>query len=51
VRELENARLHAIAFRHGDVIGVESLPPQLHARGRSDGAPTHPRAIRRTCCR
>ena len=38
VRELENALLHAIAFRHGDVIGVESLPPQLHARGRSDGA-------------
>jgi two-component system response regulator HydG len=33
VRELENALLHAIAFRHGDVIGVESLPPQLRTRG------------------
>jgi DNA-binding NtrC family response regulator len=32
VRELENALLHAIAFHHGDAIGVESLPPQLRAR-------------------
>jgi DNA-binding NtrC family response regulator len=35
VRELENALLHAIAFRQGDVIGVESLPPQLARRGAS----------------
>jgi DNA-binding NtrC family response regulator len=35
VRELENALLHAIAFRQGDVIGVESLPPQLARRGGS----------------
>jgi len=32
VRELENALLHAIAFHHGDVIGVESLPQQLRTR-------------------
>jgi DNA-binding NtrC family response regulator len=42
VRELENALLHAIAFRHGDVIGVESLPPQLHKRGASSAAPDAP---------
>ena len=38
VRELENALLHALAFHHGDVIGRESLPPQIHARAPS-GAP------------
>jgi DNA-binding NtrC family response regulator len=32
VRELENAVLHAIALHHGDVIGAESLPPQIAGR-------------------
>jgi DNA-binding NtrC family response regulator len=32
VRELENALLHAIAFHHGNVIGVESLPPHIGTR-------------------
>ena len=32
VRELENALMHAIALRHGDVIGPESLPSQIGVR-------------------
>jgi DNA-binding NtrC family response regulator len=32
VRELENALLHAIAFHHGDKIGVEDLPAHIGAR-------------------
>jgi two-component system response regulator HydG len=39
VRELENALLHAMAFHHGDVIGRESLPPQVLSRGRPDAHP------------
>jgi DNA-binding NtrC family response regulator len=39
VRELENAIMHAIALHHGDVIGPESLPPQIAPRARS--APSH----------
>ncbi|HEX3476592.1 MAG TPA: sigma-54 dependent transcriptional regulator [Kofleriaceae bacterium] len=42
VRELENALLHAIAFRHGDAIGVESLPAQIRTRERSDGTAEAP---------
>jgi len=38
VRELENALLHAIAFHHGDTIGLESFPAQLGLRERP-GAP------------
>jgi two-component system response regulator HydG len=34
VRELENALMHAIALRHGDVIGAESLPQQIGMRAR-----------------
>jgi DNA-binding NtrC family response regulator len=44
VRELEHALLHAIAFHHGDVIGVESLPPQLGARGQPPGTADAPAA-------
>src|SRR5207302_9358830 len=32
VRELENALMHAIALRQGDVIMPESLPPTIAAR-------------------
>jgi DNA-binding NtrC family response regulator len=32
VRELENALLHAIAFHHGDVIGLHALPPRIGGR-------------------
>jgi DNA-binding NtrC family response regulator len=39
VRELENAILHAIALHHGDVIGPESLPPQISPRTKA--APSH----------
>jgi len=39
VRELENAIMHAIALHHGDVIGPESLPPQISPRARA--ATTH----------
>jgi DNA-binding NtrC family response regulator len=39
VRELENAIMHAVAFHHGDVIGPESLPPQVAPRAR--GTATH----------
>jgi DNA-binding NtrC family response regulator len=39
VRELENALLHAIAFHHGDVIGVAALPSQVGARGAQPAAP------------
>ena len=39
VRELENAIMYAIAFHHGDVIGPESLPPQVAPRAKS--APSH----------
>jgi two-component system response regulator AtoC len=35
VRELENALLHAIAFHHGPVIGIESLPPRIGATTRA----------------
>jgi DNA-binding NtrC family response regulator len=40
VRELENAIMHAVALRHGDVISPESLPNAISARGelRSSGA-------------
>jgi DNA-binding NtrC family response regulator len=38
VRELENAIMHAIALRHGDVIGPESLPPQIAPRRASASA-------------
>jgi two-component system response regulator HydG len=34
VRELENALMHAIALRQGDVIGPESLPSQIGLRAR-----------------
>jgi len=34
VRELENAILHAIALRHGDDIGPESLPAHIGLRRR-----------------
>ena len=40
VRELENAIMHAIALHHDDVIGPESLPPQVaprHKNGASHG--------------
>ena len=33
VRELENAVMHAIALHHSDVIGPESLPSAITARG------------------
>jgi DNA-binding NtrC family response regulator len=39
VRELENAIMHAIALHHGDVIGPESLPPQISPRAKS--GPSH----------
>jgi DNA-binding NtrC family response regulator len=39
VRELENAIMHAIALHHGDVIGPESLPPQIAPRVKA--ATTH----------
>ena len=35
VRELENAVLHAIALRSGDVIGTESLPANVAGRVRA----------------
>jgi DNA-binding NtrC family response regulator len=35
VRELENAVLHAIALRQGDVIGPEALPPNVIGRARA----------------
>jgi DNA-binding NtrC family response regulator len=44
VRELENALLHAIAFHHGDRIGVESLPPRVGTRSPSSDAPEAPAA-------
>jgi len=40
VRELENALMHAIALRHGDVIGSESLPSQIGVRARGSN-PMH----------
>ncbi|HEU0032689.1 MAG TPA: sigma-54 dependent transcriptional regulator [Kofleriaceae bacterium] len=39
VRELENALMHAIAFRHGDVIGPESLPFQIAPRSSRTSQP------------
>jgi DNA-binding NtrC family response regulator len=33
VRELENALLHALALRHGDVIGIATLPDHIRKRG------------------
>ncbi|HET9626307.1 MAG TPA: sigma-54 dependent transcriptional regulator [Kofleriaceae bacterium] len=40
VRELENAILHAIAFHHGDRIGVEDLPAHIGARSALMAPPT-----------
>jgi two-component system response regulator HydG len=39
VRELENALLHAMAFHHDDVIGRESLPPQVLSRSQPGAHP------------
>ena len=41
VRELENALMHAIALRHGDVIGPESLPSQIGLRARGSNPMNH----------
>jgi DNA-binding NtrC family response regulator len=38
VRELENAVLHAVALRQGDVIGSESLPAAVSGRRAPSGS-------------
>ena len=42
VRELENALMHAIALRSGDVIGPEALPNQVGLRVRKEAASATP---------
>jgi two-component system response regulator HydG len=39
VRELENALLHALAFHHGNAIGIEALPAHIGARAMPESPP------------